>query len=135
MVLSCGCSVKTAASVVGITEFTIYDWLAKGQEYAGMESFKGLPPAAPSYVQFSKDVTRARERVVQLALDGIIEAGKEDWRALAWFLERSRPDEWGRRTRHDFGDGKGGTMTLADLMAAAASEPSRASDADDPDLS
>lgn len=132
-VLACGCSIDTAASVVGITRTTIYDWIAKGQEFADAE-LKEIPKDQRVYTEFSDAVARAREMVVQLALDGIIEAGKEDWRALAWFLERSRPDEFGRRTRYDFGDGKGGSLTLAELMASSVTDPSSADDSEDPDL-
>lgn len=130
-VLRSGCSIDTAASVVGIHRTTIYDWIARGEEFRGAEK---VPAAERRFSDFADAVTRAREVVVQMALDGILEAGKADWRAYAWFLERSRPDEFGRRTRFELGDGDGGTLTLAELMASAGTDPSSADDADDPDV-
>jgi hypothetical protein len=125
LLLERGATVEQAAGAVGIGRSTVHDWVAKGEEVRGMEAAQ-LTDAQKTYLDFSDAVTRARESVVVLALSGIIEAGKGDWRAFAWFLERSRPDEYGRRTRHDLGDaGSGdGKMSIAELIAKAAKDPS-----------
>lgn len=132
-VLSTGCSIETAAATVGVAKQTVYDWLARAEEHRDSSP---VPKGEQIYLDFSDALTRAREQVVTVALAGVLEAGKSDWRAYAWYLERSRPEEWGRSTRIDLGgsDGKGGRVTLAELMGAAATDPSSASDADDPDL-
>lgn len=125
--LGAGTTIETAAGTVGIAASTIYDWLARAEEFRG----EAKPPKSElPYLEFSEAVTRAREGVVTLALSGIIEAGKADWRALAWYLERSRPDDYGRRTRLDHGGvgGDGEKLSLAELFARAATDPSRDGD-------
>lgn len=122
MVLEAGTSIKTAAEALGLHESTVHDWMARAEEHRGQDN----PPASEMpYIEFSEAVTRAREQVVHIALRGILEAGKTDWRAWAWFLERSRPDEYGRRTRFDHGgigpDGE--HISLAELFARSATDP------------
>jgi hypothetical protein len=133
-VLATGCSFETAATTVGVSKVTAYDWISRGEEVRDMEP---VPADAEPFLNFANDVARAREQVVTLALAGVLEAGKADWRAFAWFLERSRPQEFGRQTRIDHGaiGADGGRLSMAELMAAAVADPSTASDDDDPDLS
>lgn len=132
-VLESGCSIETAAATVGLSKQTVYDWQARAEEHRDSDR---VPAGEQKYLDFSDALTRAREQVVTLALAGILEQGKSDWRALAWFLERSRPEEFGRSTKIDVGgsDGKGGRMTFAEFMATAGADPSTVSDEDDPDL-
>lgn len=132
-VLETGCSIETAAGAVGVSKRTVYDWLAQAEEHADSEA----PPAGvEKFLHFSHAVTRAREQVVEFALGGILEAGKSDWRAYAWYLERSRPQEYGRSHKIDLGvQGTDGHRTsIAELMASAVNDPSSASDDADPDL-
>lgn len=129
--LEAGATIDQAAGAVGISSRSIYDWLARAEEHSESES----PPAAElPFLRFSQAVTRAREGVVVLALKGILEAGKADWRALAWYLERSRPDQYGRRTRLDHGGvgGDGETLTLAEVFAKAVTDPPSPDDDDRP---
>jgi transposase-like protein len=120
--LEAGSTIDQAAGAVGISSRTIYDWLARAEEHAESEK---VPAGEAPFLRFSQAVTRAREGVVVLALKGILEAGKADWRALAWYLERSRPDQYGRRTRLDHGGvgGDGETLTLAEVFARAVTDP------------
>ena len=46
---------------------------------------------------FSDAVSRARARAKADALGAIRVGMRDDWRAAAWFLERSFPEEFGRR--------------------------------------
>lgn len=70
---------RAAAALGGIGERTLYDWIAKDE-------------------QFSQDVIKAEgeaeaemvSRVHRAALDG-------SWQAAAWWLERRRPGEFGRK--------------------------------------
>jgi transposase-like protein len=132
-VLETGCSIETAAAVVGIGKRTVFNWMSQAEEHAESEV---VPAGAEKYLHFSQAVTRAREQVVTIALAGILEHAKTDWRAAAWFLERSRPQEYGRSTKIDLGatGADGGRMTLAELMASASTDPSMATDGDDPDV-
>jgi hypothetical protein len=49
----------------------------------------------PVYKEFSDAVDEAQAQAVTDALTDIREAGREDWRASAWFLER-RSQKWNK---------------------------------------
>lgn len=126
MALEHGCTLEKAAETTGVHRTTIHDWLARAEEWRpAVEEGKTIPAAEAKYLDFLYATTRARARAVEDALRTILEAGKGDWRAAAWFLERSFPDDYGRRTRLDHGGvgGDGETMSLAELFARAASDP------------
>lgn len=125
LALAHGLTIEKAAETVGVSATTVHNWLARGEEWREADS---VPPGEEPFLEFLYATTRARAKAVELALGGIIEAGKEDWRAWAWFLERSFPDEYGRRTRLDHGGigGDGETMTLAELFARSAKDKSTA---------
>lgn len=86
-----GNTLKGAAAYAGFDESTLYKWLRRGR--AGEQPF----------VQFVQALTRAREEAKLEALAVIRAAqtpgefGVDDWRARAWFLERSFPEEFGKR--------------------------------------
>ena len=78
-----GGATRTAAALhAGIDERTLYRWMDR-------------------YVSFASDLTRA-EADAELRCTALIQRAAEiDWRAAAWWLERRRPDEYGRRERVD----------------------------------
>jgi hypothetical protein len=126
---------KDAAAAVGIAESTVHNWLARGQHWVNPESgerLANIPKAELPYLEFLESTTRARAKVVDIALAGILDAGKLDWRAYAWYLERTRPDEYGRRTRFEVGGKDGEGLSLAEVFAAAAADPDTSNA--DPDL-
>lgn len=124
LALAHGLTIEKAAETVGVSATTVHNWLARGEEWRDADV---VPAGEEPFLEFLYATTRARAQAVELALAGIIEAGKEDWRAWAWFLERSFPDEYGRRTRLDHGGiADGETMTLAELFARSAKDKSTA---------
>ena len=74
-------TIKDACAVAGIGESTFYLWLLKGMS--------GEQP----YLQFVEMLQLARARVRTTLVDEIIT--DKDWRAKAWYLERSWPDAFG----------------------------------------
>jgi len=89
--ISQGMSVENACYVAGISEKTYYLWFNKGEEDAKNETeslqrklYDGIPAA--------------RARCEQTHLQNIMNAGKKNWRASAWFLERTRPHIYGRNS-------------------------------------
>lgn len=74
-------TIKAACAVVGISESAFYLWLLKGMT--------GEEP----YFQFVEMVQLARARVRTSLVDEIIT--DKDWRAKAWYLERTWPDAFG----------------------------------------
>ena len=51
--------------------------------------------------QFSQAVTRARADARVGAIATIRRAMPDDWKAAAFYLERTDPQSWGRSTRHE----------------------------------
>jgi hypothetical protein len=74
-------TIKDACAVAGIGESTFYLWLLRGM--AGEEP----------YLEFVEMVQLARARVRTSLVDEIIT--DKDWRAKAWYLERTWPDAFG----------------------------------------
>lgn len=124
--LESGNSQATAAQAAGVHPATLQRWLARGRPD---------DPDAPDtpdddtepYRSLWHAVEEARARAEATMVVMIRRAGATDWRAAAWFLERSRPQEWGRSTRLEHvGDGGGPVMldhthgTMDPAAAAAA---------------
>jgi hypothetical protein len=88
--IEAGNTIATACAINGISQATYYQWLEKGK--AGQ---------SPAYVDFLESATQARHRAKANAI-AAVRAGvlggpgnKQDWKAEAWFLEKSFPDEFG----------------------------------------
>ena len=79
-------SITTACHYAGIGERTYYTWMEKGE--AGEEP----------YAQFRQDIEKARADAVMSNLIVIRKAAAEGtWQAAAWWLERSMPQQYGRK--------------------------------------
>jgi len=75
--ISLGSTYKIAAGYAGITERTLYLWLAKGEK--GEER----------YIQFFHDVKKAESKGAIQHLGKITQAAQDGtWQASAWILER-----------------------------------------------
>ena len=73
-------TIKNACVVAGISESTFYEWLARG--------IVGEQP----YCKFAELVQYARARGLVTLVESIIT--DRDWRAKAWYLERTRPADF-----------------------------------------
>lgn len=116
---------KTAAALAGIDRKTLYDWLDRGRneeppELDGM-TMKALKARArenkvKGYSRMSRDllvkaiienetayrsflyaVEQAEAQGMAQHVKNIRQAGLEDWKASAWFLERRDPENYARR--------------------------------------
>jgi hypothetical protein len=94
------------ANHAGIGERTIYRWLERGKRYKEAEEVGALPQESDKrYYEFTQrfldGVSSVRLRMtgkILQAADGDAAIGKDpDWKAAAWYLERSAPALWGRR--------------------------------------
>src|SRR5437868_33069 len=73
-------TIKTAAAVCRVSERSVHSWISK-------------------YPSFAAAVFRARG-IAKTGLVAVIrKAAPDDWRAAAWILERSWPDEYARTER------------------------------------
>ncbi|OWK36539.1 hypothetical protein [Fimbriiglobus ruber] len=82
MALEGGATRKTAAEMAKVSPRTFQLWLRLGLS----------PDADPEYREFRTDVLRAEAEAVLSCVDLIRKAGKKDWRAAAWWLERHCPE-------------------------------------------
>ena len=115
---------EDAAVMAGIAPSTFYDWLKKGaEEDSKQEEIKALTdggtslPAIPEgsdlevayiYSEFSEAVKKARAEAEGAHIRNIRRASDNGvWQASAWWLERSFPKKWGKRSSLEIG-GEGG---------------------------
>ena len=85
--LETGVSREVASHAAGVDPETLRRWIRKGEE-----ATKGL------YRQFVIDIGKAEATAVVDMVQVIHDASQRgDWRAAAWWLERRRPADWGRR--------------------------------------
>jgi hypothetical protein len=83
--LAGGASVKRAAQSIGVSGRTLSRWIAEGRvQRRSLRLVSGRTTEEPDLGG------REFERAL---VSGIVRAGSEDWRALAWLLE------WGDRRR------------------------------------
>ena len=117
--LAAGCYVEAAAARVGIRKNTIYDWLRRGaREKTGI------------YFAFSDAVEKAISAAEVAGLAMIRRAAAEDWRAMAWWLERRYQTRWGRKSAVKIADfGETPDVQAANVVQAAASGELPAEDA------
>ena len=112
-------TLSRAAELVGVDGTTAREWLARGEG-------RDERPTKPIYVAFASAIQHARaqdeqrrvKRIEQAAAGGTVvyekitsyPDGREvrevrrtppEWQADAWHLERSKPEEWGRKDRLD----------------------------------
>ena len=87
--LASGAYIEAACQYVGIAPQTYYGWIAKAK----------ADDSEPEYLEFMEAVEKARSAVT-LRMAGRVLAAADDgsWQAGAWWLERSHPDQYGRRT-------------------------------------
>jgi hypothetical protein len=83
-VIRSGNSRETAAASAGLAKSTLLHWLRMGSS--------GVEP----YASFSLACDEAESDAKVEAVEAIRRAGKDDWHAMAWWLERSYPKEFGK---------------------------------------
>ena len=77
-VVETGVSIESACAMVGIHRSTWYEWRERPEIEARLD--------------------RALAVAESRLLDSIREAGRDDWRASAWILERRYPETWSKRS-------------------------------------
>lgn len=85
---------EVAASLAGVSRATFYNWLKKGHEHK-----TGI------HHDFLDSIKEAEDYAEAAAVERIRRSGKDNWTALAWWLERKHPQKWGRQQTIEI-DGK-----------------------------
>lgn len=98
MALQVGAYLQDAAEAAGASESAVHNWIARGKEHRPEDGSK-VPAAERIYVEFVEGVEKARAGSVLVNLSLIrVAARTGSWQAAAWWLERTRPKQFGRRT-------------------------------------
>lgn len=71
-----------------------------------------------AYVVFRHQVTKAKALSEMRAVTTIQQAFPDNWQAAAWYLERTKPDKYGRRDRMNLeGPKEGGPIEIVSVEA------------------
>lgn len=95
--IAAGNTLKDAAAYAGIGYSTLEHWLADPR---------------PRYRQFRQAVEQKQAEAVVRNVAIIEKAAQEQWQAAAWWLERRRPDDWGRKERVEHATAPGKPMEV-----------------------
>jgi len=82
-------SLSNAARLAGQSPSTVITWRKRG--YDDLE--KGLEN---DFVDFARNVGQAQAEKVTEFMDSIASGKNENWKALAWLLEKCCPEDFGR---------------------------------------
>lgn len=103
--LEAGAFVEAAAEAVGLPSSTFHRYMEIGRDCDSArkmceEEGRKWKPATENderLLEFWESVTRARASAQITAVAAVHGAKDDDWRAAAWFLERSFPKQYGKR--------------------------------------
>jgi hypothetical protein len=108
-ILQVGSTVRDACALVGITESIFYLWMAIGEGESSGKPHKSQPRYKADrqrYLEFFEAIRKAQSHmrnemiaiVVAAAKGNARKKQKPDTGAAMWLLERSDPNNWGKRT-------------------------------------
>ena len=115
-----GVSRELACGAVGISSRTLRRWLDRASDNG---------PRRRAFKEFRAAVEQAEAQVETALVGGVVHAGKKDWRALAWYLERRFGVRWNpKRQANEAG---ATPQTLAELFALAWKDEDEQKDKED----
>jgi transposase-like protein len=91
-----GAYAKHAAQAAGISEASLYAWLADEPDFAGA-------------------LEKAKADRTNAAIQRIAVHGERHWQADAWLLERTSPDDFRQRTTSELTGANGGPIEVAEV--------------------
>lgn len=103
-----GLTITAICGAIGVTPAAFYQWMNKGQQ----------AEADPIYIELVDTVQKSRAALQARWLSRIEDAAADPktWTAAAWLLERSFPQDFGRRTSVDVTVNEG---TIAEIERLA----------------
>jgi len=112
--LRLGAYMDAAAKYVGIGESTLYRWLDRGRaEAARVEDGEPPNPEETTYKELWEAIEKARaEAEIRHTGNITTAANNGTWQASAWWLERTRPNKFGRRLATEVTGPNGGPVEI-----------------------
>jgi transposase-like protein len=105
--------VDVACQYAGLAPSTVYRWVERGRnERDRLEAGQPPTPSETPYVELCESVGRARAQAVVANVTVIQQAARAGtWQAAAWWLERSMPNQYGRKVQAEVS----GSVSVQDL--------------------
>jgi len=99
--LSAGNYVEVSCAYAGLSVGAVYQWLDKGGKEKVRISNGGEPdPDKATYVELLEAIESARAKAVVANVAVIQQAARNGtWQAAAWWLERTNPQQFGRKVQ------------------------------------
>ncbi len=106
--------VEDACEYAGLSRHTLYSWMRRGREEADRIAAGADPnPAEAIYVNILNTIEKARAEAVVRNVTLIQNAARDgSWQAAAWWLERTRPAQYGRRLATEVSGPDGGPIVV-----------------------
>lgn len=101
--LAAGNFFDTACRLAGTTKQTGHRWKTRGDK--ALEAADGelevVEHGELVFAAFAKDCAEASAKAERDALREIRVAARDHWQAAAWFLERTKPEKYALRQKHE----------------------------------
>lgn len=99
--LQAGNYVEVSCAYAGLSVAVVYQWLEKGGKEKSRIANGGEPdPDKATYVELLEAIESARAKAVVANVAVIQQAARSGtWQAAAWWLERTNPQQFGRRVQ------------------------------------
>jgi transposase-like protein len=99
--LSAGHYMERACRMAGLSQSTVYRWLQEAEKIKTQAADETeLTESERHYLELSDAILKARDKAAHRAMVSIQKASqKGTWQAAAWYLERTDPNHYGRRTQ------------------------------------
>lgn len=97
--LAAGNYIEVSCSFAGLAPSTVYRWLERGRAERASQELGNKPnPNEKPYLDLCESVEKARATAILRNVNVVQTAANNgQWQAAAWWLERSMPNQYGRR--------------------------------------
>jgi len=115
-----GATPTLAAHWAGTTPNTLHTWLTKGTNALNQQHTTGKPnqnPTLTPYIELTQNLQGANADAQMRHLANWQTHFESDWRAVAEFMARRWPDEWGRDRDRSVDAGSGGVGVGAVVLS------------------
>jgi transposase len=105
--------VEVACQYAGLAPSTVYRWVERGRnEKDRLEAGQPPTPSETPYIELCEAVEKARAQAIVANVTVIQQAARQGtWQAAAWWLERTMPNQYGRKVQAEVS----GTVSVQDL--------------------